>query len=63
MAKEPEAAACTMKKEALNGVSKLQEALNKKDTAIVALKLGMHDTIRAEVNTVVKKMEVRILSH
>jgi hypothetical protein len=27
------------------------------------LKLGMHDTIRAEVNTVVKKMEVRILSH
>ena len=60
--KEAESAARTMHNKAQNEISKLKIALHEKDEDIAALKSSMHDTVRAEVDAVVDKMEVCFLS-
>jgi predicted nucleic acid-binding Zn-ribbon protein len=60
--KEAESAARTMHNKAQNKISKLKIALHEKDEDIAALMSSMHDTVRAEVDAVVDKMEVCFLS-
>jgi chromosome segregation ATPase len=60
--KEAESAARTMHNKAQNEISKLKIALHEKDEDIAAMKSSMHDTVRAEVDAVVDKMEVCFLS-